>query len=135
MSLPILCLTRSTTSRRAARVAEERRTAITFMLNAATLPGIFGTDWRTAALILGLLAALGLPIALLARTQPPATKSSSAVLRPSVLKHGPLLRTILAYSGHSWELYVSRGWLAACLVTFGWFIGRGRRDGSLEYAT
>jgi MFS family permease len=75
------------------------------------------TGWRTAALILGILAALGLPIALLAGTHAPARKSSSAVLRPDVLKHGPLLRTILAYSGHSWELYVSRGWLAAFLAT------------------
>jgi MFS family permease len=33
-----------------------------------------------------------------------------------VLRHGPLLRNVLAYAGHSWELYVTRGWLAAYLA-------------------
>jgi ABC-2 type transport system permease protein len=33
------------------------------------------------------------------------------------------------------EAAVGLGWLGACLVTFGWFIARGRRTGSLEYAT
>jgi ABC-2 type transport system permease protein len=33
------------------------------------------------------------------------------------------------------EAAVGAGWLGACLLTFGWFIRRGRRDGSLEYAT
>jgi ABC-2 type transport system permease protein len=33
------------------------------------------------------------------------------------------------------EAAVGAGWLGACLVTFGWFIRRGRRTGSLEYAT
>ncbi len=33
------------------------------------------------------------------------------------------------------EAAVGAGWLGVCLLTFGWFIGRGRRDGSLEYAT
>jgi ABC-2 type transport system permease protein len=33
------------------------------------------------------------------------------------------------------EAAVGAGWLGACLATFGWFISRGRRDGSLEYAT
>jgi predicted MFS family arabinose efflux permease len=34
----------------------------------------------------------------------------------SALASGPTLRTILAYAGHSWELYVSRAWLAAFLA-------------------
>jgi MFS family permease len=73
-------------------------------------------DWRGAAVVLGLIALIGLPIALVAHRGVPSTTSGrSAVLRPNVLRHGPLLRTILAYSGHSWELYVSRGWLAAFL--------------------
>lgn len=33
------------------------------------------------------------------------------------------------------EAAVGTGWLGVCLLTFGWFIGRGRRTGSLEYAT
>ncbi len=33
------------------------------------------------------------------------------------------------------ETAVAAGWLTVCLLTFGWFIGHGRRDGSLEYAT
>jgi ABC-2 type transport system permease protein len=33
------------------------------------------------------------------------------------------------------EVAVGAGWLGACLLTFGAFIGRGRRDGSLDYAT
>ncbi len=74
--------------------------------------------WQSAALVLGLVAAIGIPAALLAqRRMPKAASGRSAVLRPQVLRHGPLLRTILAYSGHSWELYVSRGWLAAFLAT------------------
>ena len=81
-------------------------------------------DWRGAALVLGLIALLGLPIALIAQRGLPKTGSGrSAVLRPQVLRHGPLLRTILAYSGHSWELYVSRGWLAAFLASV--LIGSG----------
>jgi MFS family permease len=75
------------------------------------------TDWRAVALILGLISLIGLPIALLAQQgMASSARGRSAVLRPSVLRHGPLLRTILAYSGHSWELYVSRGWLAAFLA-------------------
>jgi ABC-2 type transport system permease protein len=33
------------------------------------------------------------------------------------------------------EAAVGAGWFAACLLTFGWFIGRGRRTGSLDFAT
>lgn len=33
------------------------------------------------------------------------------------------------------EAAVGAGWFGACLLTFGWFISRGRRTGSLEYAT
>ncbi|MCA1648207.1 MAG: hypothetical protein LC797_23030 [Chloroflexi bacterium] len=81
-------------------------------------------DWRNAALALGYFAALGVPIALVAqRWIPPTPVGRSAVLRPGVLRSGPLLRTILAYSGHSWELYVSRGWLAAFLASV--LIGAG----------
>jgi MFS family permease len=47
----------------------------------------------------------------------PSTVARGASGGPaSVLADGPLLRTILAYAGHSWELYVSRAWLAAFLA-------------------
>ncbi len=74
--------------------------------------------WAEAALTLAGLGCVGVPIALLAHARVPSEPTGrSAVLNVGVLKHGPLLRTILAYSGHSWELYVSRGWLAAFLAT------------------
>jgi MFS family permease len=74
-------------------------------------------DWRGAALVLGVAELVGVPLALVAHARIPTSPSGrSGVLRPAVLRHGPLLRTILAYSGHSWELYVSRGWLAAFLA-------------------
>src|SRR5207247_9583256 len=41
----------------------------------------------------------------------------------SVLRDPPIARNILAYTGHSWELYVSRGWLAAFVA--GTLIARG----------
>ena len=33
------------------------------------------------------------------------------------------------------ELAVGAGWLGACLLTFGTFVARGRRNGSIDYAT
>ncbi len=74
-------------------------------------------DWRTAARVLGLLSALGLPLAMRANAGAPAPAGGNAILRPDVLRHGPIWRTVLAYAGHSWELYVSRGWLAAFFAT------------------
>ncbi|HET6315745.1 MAG TPA: MFS transporter, partial [Chloroflexota bacterium] len=74
--------------------------------------------WREAALVLGLTSLVGLPLAIMAgHGFHTSAGGKSGVLRPRVLRHGPLLRTILAYSGHSWELYVSRGWLAAFLAS------------------
>jgi MFS family permease len=43
-----------------------------------------------------------------------------------------LLRTILAYSGHSWELYVSRGWLAAFLASVLLAAGYSQVDAASE---
>jgi MFS family permease len=111
----------------AAVSAERRGTAVSLYVSAfylgaslslLTTAMLLGTtDWRGAALVVGLLALLGIPIALAAqRLVPTSTRGRSAVLRPGVLRHRALLRTILAYSGHSWELYVSRGWLAAYLA-------------------
>lgn len=74
------------------------------------------TDWRGASLVLGGLSVLGVPLALLAARGAPAPQGKAGVLRLSVLRHGKLLRNILAYSGHSFELYVSRAWLASFLA-------------------
>jgi MFS family permease len=75
------------------------------------------TDWRGASLALGAASAGGVPLALWAARGAPASGGHPARLRPGVLRDGPILRTILAYSGHAWELYVSRAWLAAFLAT------------------
>jgi MFS family permease len=90
-------------------------------------------DWRGTALVLGLAALVGVPIALAAHASIPVNSSGrSAVLRLAVLRRGPLLRTILAYSGHSWELYVSRGWLAAFLAAMLLNSGLSRVDAAAE---
>ncbi|HKV45176.1 MAG TPA: MFS transporter [bacterium] len=49
-------------------------------------------------------------------SSPPAS-GARAHLDLSGLRHLPVRRTILAYTGHAWELYISRGWLAAFLTT------------------
>ncbi len=74
------------------------------------------TDWRAAALVLGVLSAVGVPLALAAATGAPPPAGHSGTLRPRVLRHGPIWRTVFAYAGHSWELYISRGWLATFLA-------------------
>jgi MFS family permease len=73
--------------------------------------------WRGAALVLGLISAAALPLAMLATRGAPPPEGRTASLRLGVLRHRPVLRTILAYTGHSRELYFSRGWLAAFLAT------------------
>src|SRR5215212_9084376 len=60
------------------------------------------------------------------RSPPPSLPEAvggHAYLYPAVLRNGAVMRNILAYSGHSWELYVSRGWLAAFLASV--LIGAG----------
>jgi MFS family permease len=81
------------------------------------------TDWRGASLVLGALSAIGVPLALLAGQGAPTPERSSGVLRLSVLRHGPLLRNVLAYTGHGFELYVSRAWLASFLAAI--LVGAG----------
>jgi MFS family permease len=76
-----------------------------------------GTDWRGAGLVLGGLSGIGIPLALLAARGAHTPQGKAAILRLSVLRHGPLLRNILAYTGHGFELYVGRAWLAAFLAT------------------
>ncbi|WP_161569254.1 MFS transporter [Candidatus Oscillochloris fontis] len=74
-------------------------------------------DWPTAALILGIVASSAIPLAIYATrgaSTPPGRRGS---LDMGVLRDGPVMRTISAYTGHSWELYVSRSWLAAFLAS------------------
>jgi len=110
----------------AAAPAERRGLAVglyvaAFYLGASLSYGATGLllgdgDWRRAALVLGACAALGVPLALLA----PGSKPSVVARRfldPAVLGDPAMRRTIAAYSGHSWELYVSRAWLAAFLAS------------------
>jgi MFS family permease len=75
------------------------------------------TDWRGASLVLGALSGVGIPLALLAARGARTPQGKAGILRLGVLRHGPLLRNILAYTGHGFELYVGRAWLAAFLAT------------------
>lgn len=74
------------------------------------------TGWRGAALGMGLVSVLAVPVAWFATrfTGPPPGGRSRLDL--SALRAPGVLRVILGYTGHSWELYVSRGWLAAYLA-------------------
>jgi len=57
-----------------------------------------------------------LPVAVASTRGLVVTQGARAHLDLRVLRHGPLLRTIVAYGGHSWELFVVRAWLAAFLA-------------------
>jgi MFS family permease len=70
-------------------------------------------EWPQAALALGVLAAIGLPLAIVGAAGIAAPPGKRGRLDLNVLREGPVTRTILAYTGHAWELYISRGWLAA----------------------
>jgi MFS family permease len=69
--------------------------------------------WPQAALALGGIAVLALPLAIFGAAGIAAPPGKRGALDLSVLREGPVTRTILAYTGHAWELYISRGWLAA----------------------
>lgn len=73
--------------------------------------------WRGAALALGAVSLAGLPLALIGTRETTAPSGQQGHLDPTVLRDGPVLRTVLAYSGHAWELYISRGWLAAFIAS------------------
>jgi MFS family permease len=102
--------------------------AVSLWATGALLPTV---GWRGAGYVLGAISAVALPLAILATRGATAPEGRSARLRPEVLKHGPVVRTILAYTGHSWELYVSRGWLAAFLAA----VLAGQGLGSVEAAS
>lgn len=81
-----------------------------------------GAGWREAALTSAAIACVA-PILALPASWGVAAARARGVLDVSVVREGPLFRTIAAYSGHAWELFAVRGWLsaflAAALVTQG----------------
>jgi MFS family permease len=72
--------------------------------------------WRGAAIILGAVALAAVPIAAISSRGIPETTGERAHLDLRVLRNAPLVRTITAYVGHSWELFIVRAWLAAFLA-------------------
>ncbi len=87
--------------------------AVSLWLTGALLPHL---GWRGAGLGMGSLAVLAVPIAWYATRvggPPPGGRSR---LDPAVARVPGVMRVVLGYTGHSWELYVSRGWLAAYLA-------------------
>lgn len=86
-------------------------TAISFLVAGLLLP----LGWRAAALLVAIPAALALPLAFLSGARPLATADRGR-LDPTVLRDPPLARMVIAYSGHAWELFVSRTWTAAFLA-------------------
>ena len=72
--------------------------------------------WRGAALILGAIGLAALPVAVISSRGIPETTGERAHLDLRVLRNPPLVRTIAAYVGHSWELFIVRAGLAAFLA-------------------
>jgi MFS family permease len=72
--------------------------------------------WRGAALILGAIGLAALPLAAISSRGIPESRGERAHLDLRVLRNPPLVRTITAYVGHSWELFIVRAWLAAFLA-------------------
>ncbi len=95
-------------------------TSLSFWATGALLPLL---GWRGAALLLGAISLLGAPLALLAARGAASPTGRSARLRPSVLASLPVRCVVFGYVGHSWELYVSRGWLPSFLAAL--LIARG----------
>ena len=72
--------------------------------------------WRGAALVLGAVGLAAVPIAAISTRGIPEATGERAHLDLRVLRNAPLVRTIAAYVGHSWELFIVRAWLAAFLA-------------------
>lgn len=72
--------------------------------------------WREAATTSALLA-FAAPVLALRGSRDVAPVGARGVLDVSVIRDAPLFRTIAAYSGHAWELFAVRGWLAAFLAS------------------
>ena len=87
--------------------------SLSFSATGLLLPPL---GWRGAALALGLIAVAALPVAIAGSRGIAQTVGERGHLDLRVLRNGPLLRAIGAYTGHSWELFVVRAWLAAFLA-------------------
>ena len=72
--------------------------------------------WRGAAGVLGAIALAAVPVAWLSARDIAEPTGERAHLDLRVLRNAPLVRTIAAYTGHSWELFILRAWLAAFLA-------------------
>jgi MFS family permease len=72
--------------------------------------------WRGAAVILGAIGLVALPVATISSRGIPEATGERGHLDLRVLRNAPLVRTIAAYVGHSWELFIVRAWLAAFLA-------------------
>lgn len=88
-------------------------TAVSLWLTGALLPHL---GWRGAGLGMGVLGVLAVPIAWFATRSSGPPPGGRSRLDLSVVRVPGVLRVILGYTGHSWELYVSRGWLAAYMA-------------------
>ncbi len=89
-------------------------------------------DWRSTALALAAVSVLAIPLAYAGLSVPAPLGRGRAVLKPGVLRSEPIWRTIFAYAGHSWELYVSRGWMAAFLASILATSGLATADSAAE---
>jgi MFS family permease len=88
--------------------------AMSLWLAGLLLPSL---GWRGAALALGITSLSIIPLAKLSTAGVALPGGQRAHLDASVLKHRPLLWNILAYTGHTWELYIFRAWMAAYLAS------------------
>lgn len=88
--------------------------AVSTWATGVLLPG-FG--WQGAAFILALGSFVALPLSIISTRHIAAPAGGHARLDLSVMRDPPVARNVLAYTGHSWELYVSRGWLAVFVAS------------------
>ena len=72
--------------------------------------------WRGAAAALAVVAIAALPLAIASTRGMAEAVGERAHLDVRVLRNAPLVRTIVSYTGHSWELFIVRAWLAAYLA-------------------
>src|SRR5438477_348201 len=98
---------------RPSAVAAARGGSLSFLATGLLLEP-FG--WRGTAVILGAIGLAALPVATISSRGLPETTGERAHLDLRVLRNAPLVRTIGAYVGHSWELFIVRAWLAAFLA-------------------
>lgn len=95
---------------------------------AGLLTGIFG--WQAAFALTGFTALTGAALVTLLPKRPPraAAGSGHTLTRVgAVLRDPKPMRFILAYAGHSWEMFGFRTWIVAFLT----FVAAGSGDGSL----